>query len=177
MCFEINGLKNFKLIILRFLLRTPTYLYYSNSSKIIFINKTSFIIYKFTWIHINVYNFYTYVLKCIFWGNDYVRVYGCRLVWLLLYVFMVAGWLVWLLICLIVLFYQKLKQKNIFLIKVFTTSQTFAILTCRNTNLKCIKDCELLWIKKTDGLGLWFEDQYEAPKTSRNNCRLPGRPW
>ena len=30
------------------------------------------------------------------------------------------------------------------LIKVLTTSKTFAILTCINTNLRCIKDCELL---------------------------------
>ena len=35
-CFEINGLKYLKLTILRFLSRTPTYLYYSNSSKNIF---------------------------------------------------------------------------------------------------------------------------------------------
>ena len=48
------------------------------------------------------------------------------------------------------------------LIKVFTTSKTFAILTCINTNLRCIKDCGLLWIKQTDGPGLCFEDQYEA---------------
>ena len=129
MGFEINGLKNLKLTILRLLPRTPTYLYYSNSSKNIFIVKTSFIIHKFTWIHINSHNFYTYVLKCIFWGSNYFRVYGCWLVWLLLYVFMVAEWLVWLLIFLTVLFYQELKQKNnVFLIKVFTTSKTFAIL-------------------------------------------------
>ena len=30
------------------------------------------------------------------------------------------------------------------LIKVFTTSKTFAVLTCINTDLRCIKDCELL---------------------------------
>ena len=53
----------------------------------------------------------------------------------------------------------------------------FAILTCINTNLRCIKDCGLLWIKQTDGPGLCFEDQYEALQISRINCRLPGRPW
>ena len=30
------------------------------------------------------------------------------------------------------------------LIKVFTTSKTFAILTCINTDLRCIKDCGVL---------------------------------
>ena len=137
-CFEINGLKNLKLTILRFLPRTPAYLYYSNSSKNIFIVKTPFITHKFTWIHINSHNFYTYVLKCIFWGSNYFGVYGCWLVWLLLYVFMVADWLVWLLICLTVLFYQELNLEKNFFIKVFTTSKTFAILTCINTNLRCI---------------------------------------
>ena len=48
MCFDINGLKNPKLNILRFLPRAPIYLYYPNSSKNIFIVKTPFIIYKFT---------------------------------------------------------------------------------------------------------------------------------
>ena len=47
--------------------------------KTFFIVKTSFIIYKFTWIHINSHNFYTYVLKCIFWGSNYFRVYGQKL--------------------------------------------------------------------------------------------------
>ena len=32
----------------------------------------------------------TYVLKCIFWGSNLYRIYGCWLVWLLLYTFMVA---------------------------------------------------------------------------------------
>ena len=43
MCFEINGLKNLKLTILRFF--APSCTYYSNSSKNIFIVKTP-------WIHI-----------------------------------------------------------------------------------------------------------------------------
>ena len=34
------------------------------------------------------------------------------------------------------------------IIKVFTRRKTFAILTCLNTNLRCIKDCGLLWIKQ-----------------------------
>ena len=38
MCFEINGLKNLKLTILRFF--APSYTYYSNSIKNIFIVKT-----------------------------------------------------------------------------------------------------------------------------------------
>ena len=38
MCFEINGLKNLKLTILRFF--APSCTYYSNSSKNIFIVKT-----------------------------------------------------------------------------------------------------------------------------------------
>ena len=66
------------------------------------------------------------------------------------------------------------QKTNTFLSKI---SKTFAILTCINTNLRCIKDCGLLWIKQTDGPGLCFEDQYEALQISRNNCRLPGRPW
>ena len=145
MCLEINGLKYLKLAILKFLLRPPNYLYYSNSSRNIFIVKTSFIIHKFTWIHINSHNFYTYVLKYIFWGSNYFRVYGCWLVWQLLYVFMVADWLVWLLICLTVLFYQELKiKKIIFFYQSFHHKQNFAILTCINTNLRCIKDCRLL---------------------------------
>ena len=32
----------------------------------------------------------TYVLKCIFWGSNLYRIYGCWLVWLLLYTFVVA---------------------------------------------------------------------------------------
>ena len=47
-CFEINGLKNLKLTILRFFARTlhfPILLY---SCKNIFIVKTPFIVYKFT---------------------------------------------------------------------------------------------------------------------------------
>ena len=39
MCFEINGLKCLKLTILRFLPRPPTYPYYSNNSKNIFLLK------------------------------------------------------------------------------------------------------------------------------------------
>ena len=74
---------------------------------------------------------------------------GCWIVWLLIYIF----------------------------IKVFTTSKTFAILTCTNTNLRCIKGCGLLWIKQTDGSGLCFEDQYEALQISRNNYRFPGKHW
>ena len=129
MCFEINGLKYLKLIISRFLSK-PLLTYTTLIAvKTFFIVKTSFIIYKFTWIDINSHNCYTYILKCIFWGNNYFGVYGCWLVLLLLYVFMVANWLVWLLICLTVLFYQELKiKKIIFFIKVFTTSKTFAIL-------------------------------------------------
>ena len=115
----------------------------------------------------------TYVLKCIFWGsnfeehvffegatyllkcnNNLFKIYGCWLVWLLLYIFMAAD-----------------------LIKVFTTSKTFAILTCINTNLRCIKDCRLMWTKQTDGPGLCFKDQYEDLQISRNNCQLPGKPW
>ena len=130
-----------------------------------------------TWIHINSHNLYTYVLKCIFWGSSYFGAYGCWLVWLLLYIFMVADWLVWLLICLKVLFSRTEPEKNIFLIKVYTTSKAFVILTCINTNLKCIKDWGLLWIKQTDGPGLCFKDQYKVLQTSRKNCQLPGRPW
>ena len=72
--------------------------------------------------------------------------YGCWLVWLLLYVFMVVQ-----------------NQKNdIFLLKFSPQVKLFAILTRINTNLKCIKDWALLWIKQTDGPGLCFEYQYEA---------------
>ena len=101
----------------------------------------------------------THVLKCM---NNLFKTYGCWLVWPLLHVFMAAKYCdCW----------------SIFFIKVFTTSKTFAILTCINTNLRCIKDCGLLWIKQTDGPGLCFEDQYEALQVSRNNYRLPGKPW
>ena len=93
----------------------------------------------------------TYVLK---WMNNLFKIYGCWLVWLLLYIFMAAD-----------------------LIKVFTISKTSAILICINTKLRYIKDCGLLWIKQTDGPGLCFEDQYEALQISRNNCQLPGKPW
>ena len=63
----------------------------------------------------------TYGLKCIFWGSNLFRINGC--------------WLVWLMICLTV--WTK-KNVNIFFIKVFTTSKTFVILTCINTNLRYI---------------------------------------
>ena len=52
MCFKINGSKTLKLTILRFFAQTPIYIYYLNSSRNIFIIKTTFIIYKFTWIPI-----------------------------------------------------------------------------------------------------------------------------
>ena len=90
MCFEINGLKHLKLTILRFLPRPSTYLYYSNSSK------KQFVLLKHYLLCINshefTYTFYTYILKCIFGGSNYFGVYGCWLVWLLLYFFMVAEW-------------------------------------------------------------------------------------
>ena len=107
----------------------------------------------------------TYVLKTNYvlkWVNNLIKIYGCLLVYLLLYIFMAA---------------EYFGSWSVFFIKVFTTSKTFAILTCINTNLRCIKDCGLLWIKQTDGPGLCFEDQYEALQISRNNCRLPGKPW
>ena len=47
-CLEITGLKTLRLTILRFFAQTPIYIYYLNSSKDIFIIKTTFIIYKFT---------------------------------------------------------------------------------------------------------------------------------
>ena len=101
----------------------------------------------------------TYVLK---WMNNLFKIYGCWLVWLLLYIFMAAKYTgCW----------------SVSFIKVFTTRKTFAILTCINTKLRCIEDCGLLWIKQTDGPGLCFEDQYEALQTSRKNCWLPGKPW
>ena len=90
MCFEINGLKYFKLTILRFFPRSPLNYTTLIAVKAFFIVKTSFIIHKFTWIHLNSHNFYTYILKCIFLGSNYFGVYGSWLVWLLLYVFMVA---------------------------------------------------------------------------------------
>ena len=113
MCLEINGLKYLKLAILRFLPSPPITYTTLIAVETFFIVKTLIIIHKFTWIHINSHNFYTYVLKYIFWGSNYFGVYGCWLVWQLLYVFMVADWLVWLLICLTVLFYQELKIKKI----------------------------------------------------------------
>ena len=73
-------------------------------------------------------------------------------------------------------FYGLLNSVTADLIKVFTTSKTFAILTCINANLRCIKDCGLLRIKPIDGPDLCFEDQYEALQLSRNKCRLPGKP-
>ena len=100
-----------------------------------------------------------YILKCM---KNLFKIYGCRLVWLLLYIFMAA---------------EYYDCWSIFFMKVFTTSKNFAMLTCINTNLRCIKDCWLLWIKQRDGPGLCFEDQYEALRISRNNCRLPGKPW
>ena len=66
---------------------------------------------------------------------------------------------------------------SIFFIKFFTTSKTFAILTCINTNLRRVKDCGLLWIKQIDGPDLCFKDQYEALQISRNNYWLPGKSW
>ena len=101
----------------------------------------------------------TYVLKCM---NYLFKIYGCWLVWLQLYIFMAA---------------EKCGCWSIFFIKVFTTSKTFATLTCINTNLRYMKDCGLLWIKQTDGAGLCLEDQYEALYISRNNCRFSGKPW
>ena len=94
----------------------------------------------------------TYVLKCM---KNLFKIYGC--------------WLVWLL--------NSVAADLYFLSKFSPEVKTFAILTCINTNLRCIKDCGLLWIKRTDGLGLCFKGQYEALQILRNNCRLPGKPW
>ena len=78
-------------------------------------------------------------------------------------------WLVWLLIYLTVLFYQELNLKKIiFLLKFSPQVKVFAILTCISTNLGCTKDCGLLLIKQTDGLGLCFEHQIKF-------CKLRGR--
>ena len=123
MCFEINGLKCLKLTILRVSCPDPSLNYTT------LIAVKTFLLLKHHLLSINSHNVYTYILKCIFWGNNYFRVYGCWLVWLLLYVFMVADWLVWLLICLTVLFSKTEPEKtNYFFIKVFTTSKTFVIL-------------------------------------------------
>ena len=105
----------------------------------------------------------TYVLKTIHVLksiNNLFKIYGCWLVWLLLYIFMAAKYIgCW----------------SIFFIKVFTTRKTFAILTCINTKLRCIEDCGLLWIKQTDGPGLCFEDQYEALQLSRKKLPAPNK--
>ena len=117
----------------------------------------------------------TYVLKCIFWGsnfeehiffeeatyvlkcmNNLFKVYGCWLVRLLL---------------------NSVVADLYFLSKFSPQVKNFAILTCINTNLRCIKDCRLMWTKQTDGPGLCFKDQYEDLQISRNNCQLPGKPW
>ena len=98
MCFEINGLKCLKLTILKVFCPYPSHTYTT------LIAVKTFLLLKHHLLFINSHNVYTYILKCIFWGNNYFRVYGCWLVWLLLYVFMVADWLVWLLICLTILF-------------------------------------------------------------------------
>ena len=92
----------------------------------------------------------TYVLK---WMNNLFKIFGCWLVWLLLYIFMAA---------------------DLYFLSKFSPQVK---LTCINTSLRCIKYYELLWIKQTDGLGLCFNDQYEALQISRKNCRFPGRPW
>ena len=53
MCFEINGLKNLKLTILRFLPGPPIYVYYYTGGKNLFIVKSA-------WIHI--------IFILIFWN-------------------------------------------------------------------------------------------------------------
>ena len=178
MCVQINELKYLKLTILRFLPRPPLTYTTLIAVKTFFIVKT-FIIHEFTWIYFNSHNFYIYILKCIFWGSNYFRVCGCWLVWLLLYVFIVADWLVWLLIYLTVLFYQELKKKKNFFIKVITTSKTFCNIGMYRYKFKMYKRLCITanQTNRWDEPGLCFEDQYEALQTSRKNCQLPGRPW
>ena len=157
MCFEITGLKYLKLIISRFLSK-PLLTYTTLIAvKTFFIVKTSFIIYKFTWIHINSHSVYTYILKCIFWGSNYFGVYGCWLVWLLLYVFMVANWLVWLLVCLTIIFSKTEFEKKIFFIKVFTTSKIFVILIIHifNPFKKFIKSLCFVWHMTNEKWDMW----------------------
>ena len=78
-------------------------------------------------------------------------------------------WIIWLL--------NNMAADLYFLSKFSPQVKTLAILTCINTNLRCIKDYGLLWIKQTDGPGLCFEDQYEALQISKSNCWLPEKPW
>ena len=104
---------------MRFLPRPPHNYTTLIAVKAFFIVKTSFIIHKFTWIHLNSHNFYTYILKSIFLGSNYFGVYGSWLVWLLLYVFMVADLLDSLIQS------RTESKKIIFFIKVFITSKPF----------------------------------------------------
>ena len=61
MCFEINGLENLKLTILRFLSLEPPLTHTTLIVvKTFFIVETLFIIHKFTWIHI--------IFTLIFWN-------------------------------------------------------------------------------------------------------------
>ena len=152
MCFEINGLKYLNLTIWVFCQDSPIIHTTLIAVKTFFIVKTSFIIHKLTWIHINSHNFYTYILKCIFWGSNYFGVYGCWLVWLLLYVFMVADWLVWLLIWITILFSKIEPEKKNYFIKVFTTSKTFVILIIHifNPFKRFIKSFCFVWKMRND---------------------------
>ena len=114
---------------------------------IFFIVKTPFITHKFTWIHINLHDCYTYVLECIFWRSNYFGVYGCWLLWLLLYVSMVGDWLVLLLICLTVLFYQELKiRKIIFFSQSSHHKQSFCNID--NTHFTPLKDLTKAFVQQ-----------------------------
>ena len=119
---------------------------------------------------------YTYVLKCtrIFFQIQYSK----RMFWneflegAIYLKFLVGDYFG---CCFI--FSRLLNSVAADLIKVFTASKIFAILTCINTNLRYITNCGLPWIKQTDKPGLCFENQHEALQISRNNCQLPGKNW
>ena len=119
MCFEINWLKYLNWPFWGFYPGPPFTHTTLIAIKTFFIVKTAFITHKFTWIHMNSHNYYTYIQKYIFWGSNYFGVYGCWLVWLLLYVFMFSDWLVWLLICLTILFSKTEPGKKYFFYQSF----------------------------------------------------------
>ena len=103
------------------------------AKKAFFIVKT-FIIHKFTYF-LHLYSEMYFLREQLFWS-----------LWFLISV--AAALFSWLLISAVAdllnsLILSRTEPKKIF-IKVFTTSKTFAILTCINTNLRCIKDCGLL---------------------------------
>ena len=110
-----------------------------------------------------------------FLRDQFFGVYGCWLVWLLLYVFMVADWLMWLLICLTIIFSKTEPEKKCIFIKVFTTSKTFVILIIHILNpfKRFIKIIYFVWQMTNEK----WEMRNHKWEMANDKCQMRNDKW